>query len=149
MNTPASLRASGHAVGIRVEPEVYQRLQMTARRRKVTVTEYCRDVLTSHVQEGEEEATTEDVHRVAMKTLEDVQWLKHALLRAMTILLKEQYETTKLTESERRKALASMTEEECQKVDVDALTRGHVLVSLLSEAESAKRGKALARMAER
>src|ERR1035441_8063806 len=89
-----SLRKAGRVFGLRLGNELLEQLKTKASRRGVTVAKHCRSVLLADVQKPVPKTiTAAEIYQVALKTLEDVQFLKHTTLQGMLDLLQEQGNT--------------------------------------------------------
>jgi hypothetical protein len=165
---PVSPRESPRTIGIRVEADVFERLQAAARKRKVTVTGYCRDVLAAHIHHrpmSPDEVSTEEVYRATIKILEDVVWLKKTLPLALATLLRDQYFDANLTDEQKERVwnslvdgpqrtgrpAASDDERKAYLVKVRAThkpKRGDLVTFQMKDADLAKRADARARLLE-
>ena len=137
----AARRAAAEAmVSFRVDTETLERLKVAAKRRKASLSAYCRDVVLAEIGSRREQGTA-DIYRVALTALEEIEVVKAALIHSMRIVFHQNYNApVPLSEEEQRLPLA---EQEKRLRDPHRVRVSQIFTGRVVEADANKRAKAL------
>jgi hypothetical protein len=132
-------------VSFRLEAAIFGQLKAAAKRRKLTVSAYCRDLVAAEVENKREEGTA-DVYRVAFTTLQEIQVVKSALIHALKVIFHESYNAPlPLSPAEER---LPADEQERRFKDPKRTKAGDLFTERFLAADETKRAKALDRLQE-
>ena len=132
-------------VSFRVDSATLERLKAAAKRRKASLSAYCRDVVIAEIQ-GKREEGTADVYRVALQALEEIEVVKAAVLHSIRIIFHQNYNApVPLSEEEQKLPVG---EQEKRLRDPRRVKVCQVFTDRVLEANANKRAKALERLKE-
>jgi len=137
--------AAGAMVSFRVDPATLERLKLAAKRRKTSLSAYCRDVVLAEISARREEGTA-DIYRVALKALQEIEVVKAAVIQSMRTVFHQNYNApAPLTDEEQQLPLA---EQEKRMRDPRRQKVSQMFTAKVLEADDNKRAKALALLEE-
>ena len=132
-------------VSFRIDSATMESLKAAARRRKTSLSAYCRNVVIAEIH-GKREEGTADVYRVALKALEQIEVVRAALISSTKIIFHQNYNApVPLSDEEQRLPVA---EQEKRLRDPRRVKVSQLFTEKVLEADANKRANALERLKE-